>query len=720
MRKRWLWLLVLAGGALALVLAVIARVKKVAQQQKLIDLAAASASAAPVVRPAGPADLAEVVYDGRLMAGWQDLGGGGHDLGAGAARVRFSGFGSIIFQHAVMPWSYGGVVFRYQAPEGWGSFLTVALQPDPGTGGPTAAGGLQAVKLDERHLVTQGEGWQEAFVGYDELNPDGRSIVGLVISANRAVGSDWVSLDKVALTKPPAGFVKATPVIGKALRVRCDARSRPIDPRIYGAANDEWSNGQTAIRLGGNVYTRMNFELGAWNTGSDWFFENVGADGARPLFGQIDAWAKKRQSIALVVPTIGFVAKDAQSVGFPRAKFPPQRKYDAPKNAGDGYSAAGAPLKPGPPEQTSIPAPPELIGAWIRKLHEADVARGHRAVELYILDNEPSLWNETHRDVRPTPLGYDELLDRTVRYASAIKDADPEGLIAGPAEWGWTGYFYSAIDRDAGVSARPDRRAHGDLPLIPWYLQSLAAREKANGKRLLDVLDVHYYPMAPGVRDGNEDVSPAGAARRLRSTRALWDAGYRDESWIKESVELIPRLKRWVAEYYPGTKLAIGEWSFGAVNHISGGLATAEALGRFGSEGLDAAYHWGGLPAGSPTYWAFRAFRNFDGDGGRFLDVSLQTEETADVSIFASADEARKHLVLVLLNKNADSPIDATVDLSSCGAVTSSRMFSYAAGSKAFEKQEPKELAESRSGGVRAPLSPYSMTVLDLRVEAAR
>ena len=86
-------------------------------------------------------------------------------------------------------------------------------------------------------------------------------------------------------------------------------------------------------------------------------------------------------------------------------------------------------------------------------------------------------------------------------------------------------------------------------------------------------------------------------------------------------------MKEWVRDNYPGRKISLGEWSFGAEAHISGGLATAEALGRFGQQGLDAAFHWGGLKKDTPTYWAFRAFRNFDGQGGRFQNVSLPVRE---------------------------------------------------------------------------------------------
>ena len=36
---------------------------------------------------------------------------------------------------------------------------------------------------------------------------------------------------------------------------------------------------------------------------------------------------------------------------------------------------------------------------------------------MYMLDNEPTLWNSTHRDVHPDPVGYEELLDRTLEGA---------------------------------------------------------------------------------------------------------------------------------------------------------------------------------------------------------------------------------------------------------------------------------------------------------------
>jgi hypothetical protein len=200
---------------------------------------------------------------------------------------------------------------------------------------------------------------------------------------------------------------------------------------------------------------------------------------------------------------------------------------------------------------------------------------------------------------------------------------------------------------------------------------------------------------------------------RLRSTRALWDASYVDESWIKEAVRLIPRMKDWVRDNYPGRKLAIGEWSFGAEAHISGGLAIAEALGRFGQQGLYAAFHWGGLPEKSPAYWAFRAFRNFDGTGGRFQDISLPVTEKEKVSLFASRDATGERIVLVLINRDTTKQVRADVALQGCGRPSSSRLFSYAAGSSALA-EGPSDVTEA---GISVTLEPLSLGVLDLPLE---
>jgi hypothetical protein len=357
-----------------------------------------------------------------------------------------------------------------------------------------------------------------------------------------------------------------------------------------------------------------------------------------------------------------------------------------------------------------VPADPEFVRHWIEAIGADDRQRGARGVHMYILDNEPSLWSVTHRDVHPQNLTYDELLDRTIRYARAVRSADPEGLIAGPAEWGWSAYFYSPKDLKAGTFMRPDRRAHDDLPLIAWYLKRLREHEQTTGERLLDVLDVHFYPQGAGVYGKAAD--KVTAALRIRSTRALWDPAYKDESWINEPVRLIPRLKEWVKEYYPGLRISLGEYNFGAEEDASGGIALAEALGRFGTEGLDYAFYWFDPPKNSAAYWAFRAFRNFDGAGAHFLERSLGTKSSEPLSLFASRDASGKHLVLIALNLDGSSVAASRIELQGCGSPRTTRRFSYTPRSGALVAD-----AERHGEPLSIELPPHSLAVLDIALD---
>jgi hypothetical protein len=173
-------------------------------------------------------------------------------------------------------------------------------------------------------------------------------------------------------------------------------------------------------------------------------------------------------------------------------------------------------------------------------------------------------------------------------------------------------------------------------------------------------------------------------------------------------------MKRLIAESYPGLGLSIGEYNFGAEGHASGGIALAEALGRFGQGGVTSAFYWTYPPDRSPAYWAFRAYRNFDGAGARFLDRSIPTTMVEGVSIFASRDEAGAKVVAIVLNKHPDKAIRAKVTLTGCAASAASRGFGYAGGQDGFA---PQTVTAAGGAVTMAALPPYSITVLDLATE---
>ena len=127
-----------------------------------------------------------------------------------------------------------------------------------------------------------------------------------------------------------------------------------------GGTEAPWAVGATARRWGGNPTTRYNWQLGTWNLTKDWFYKNVGEpEGTRGWETFLDENREHGVKTALPVPTIGWVAKDATSWGFPASEFGQQQAM-APDNpaAGNGVGRDNKELAPGPPTQTSMRSTP--------------------------------------------------------------------------------------------------------------------------------------------------------------------------------------------------------------------------------------------------------------------------------------------------------------------------------------------------------------------------
>jgi hypothetical protein len=207
----------------------------------------------------------------------------------------------------------------------------------------------------------------------------------------------------------------------------------------------------------------------------------------------------------------------------------------------------------------------------------------------------------------------------------------------------------------------------------------MSAYEQQHGVRILDYLDLHIYPQVNGVYSGSLGNANVQAAR-LRSTRQLWDPTYVHEGWINEPVYLIPRMKQWIADNYPGTKTAITEYSWGAMGYLNGALAQADILGIFGREGLDLATLWDPPEADQPGAYAFRLYRNYDGAGHGFGNTSVQALSTDQekLAIYAAQRSEDNAVTVMVINKTADD-LTTTVDLAGFIPASAAAVYRYSA-----------------------------------------
>jgi PKD repeat protein len=503
------------------------------------------------------------------------------------------------------------------------------------------------------------------------------------------MGSQWFRTAGATSLAVVAAVVLHAQNAAVTVSVDVSASRRPIDSRIYGVAyatSAQLSDLNAPLnRSGGNNTSRYNWQLNADNRGQDWYFESI-ADTSSAAGQRGDDFVTSTRAggaePALTIPTIGWVAKVGSNrsklASFSIAKYGAQTGNDWQwyPDAGNGIRASdGRKITGNDPNDANVLNSEVLQRGWINHLIARWDLSANGGVRSYILDNEPSLWHETHRDVQPTGATMADVRDRMIAYAREVKNADPGALTIGPEEWGWLGTRLSGYDQQYGNttgnwdwSLLPDRSSHGQMDYLPWLLQQIQQQSALDGRRLLDVFTSHYYPQGG---EFSNDVTSAMQARRNKSTRSLWDPSYVDDSWIASVIRFIPQLRDWVDTYYPGTKIGITEYNWGAEGHINGATTQADVYGIFGREGLDVATRWTTPDTASPTYKAMKLYRNYDGNHSGFGDVSVKTLSSSNpdsLSVFSAQRTADGALTVMAINKVAGStPLSIAVSNASLG-----------------------------------------------------
>ncbi len=535
-----------------------------------------------------------------------------------------------------------------------------------------------------------GEKWRHYVVPLQALGVDGKpDMAGFWIQDAGGQGAKF-SVDDIALAATTAGdgsleagMPPPPQMVLPAVVVTVDtaAARHPISPGIYGMnfAGPEHKMLQVPVnRDGGDTESRYNWKENAHAIGNDYFFESVPV--GDPVPGkQADDFIATSKAIGaqpmITIPLIGWVAKlgpnrDKLS-SFSVAKYGPQKETNTKEmpDAGKGVRPDGSLITNNDPNDANVPADPAFMRGWVEHLVAKWGPASKGGVRYYLMDNEPNLWSLTHRDVDPRGIGMDEYRDRLFAYAAMVKSVDPSALVVGPEAWDFNGTKWSDADiyqasHGGSWSAMPDKKAHGNEDFFPWILDQLRAHDLKTGRKLVDVASFHYYPQ----NNMNDDDSPAADLDRNRSTRSLWDSAYKAESWVNDYIDMLPRMKSYVRDHYPGLKLAYTEYNWGADDFASGATAQADVLGIVGREGgIDLAARFSAPKPGTPVFHAFQMYHNYDGKGGAFGSISVSdTVPNPDtLASFASVRRSDGALTIMVISKVLSGQTPLTLRLRS-------------------------------------------------------
>jgi len=481
-----------------------------------------------------------------------------------------------------------------------------------------------------------------------------------------------------------------------AIRINAATGRHPISPQIYGLAFAPASTladlNFTLNRQGGNPSSTYNWQQNADNRSFDWFFESLPQSGGTSPAGFMDSFITDNRASGsdsmITIPTIGWMAKLGPNrerlASFSQSKYGLQTASDPWfPDAGNGIlQSTGQAITNNDPNDAYVVSDVYLQSGFVSHLVNQWGMAEAGGVKYYNMDNESSIWQDTHRDIHPVGPTMTEVRDDIISYGSMVKQQDPTALVVAPEEWGWPGYFYSGYDQQYanahGWSYFPDRIANGGMEYMPWLLDQLHQNEIATGRRILDIFSLHIYPQSG---EYSTDISPRMLLLRNRSTRSLWDPNYTDESWINDKVYLIPRMKQWVNQYYPGLKIGITEYNWGAEANINGATALADILGIFGREGLDLATYWTVPAPNTPVYLAMKLYRNYDGNKSTFGDISVSdvVPNPDEIASFAALDSKDGALTVMAINKQLETDTDVVFQVENFSGSTMAQAYQLTA-----------------------------------------
>ncbi len=261
-------------------------------------------------------------------------------------------------------------------------------------------------------------------------------------------------------------------------------------------------------------------------------------------------------------------------------------------------------------------------------------------VRYWNMDNEPEIWSGTHDDIMPTQTPAEDFMQRYFAVAKKARTKFPKIKLMGPVpanEWQWYNYNNDAVT-DAGVK----------YPWLEFFIKRVAEEQQRTGIRLLDLIDIHYYPGTTKTEEivqyhrtffDKTYVHPE--ANGVKRVNGGWDASQNKEY-------IFARCQEWLIKYMGnnhGVTLAMTET--GINSSISPSVASvwyASTMGEFIRNGVEIFTPWSWQKGMWETLHLFSRYNNST------LTEAISSDETT-VSAYSTINKSSDSLTIMLVNR---------------------------------------------------------------------
>jgi len=269
--------------------------------------------------------------------------------------------------------------------------------------------------------------------------------------------------------------------------------------------------------------------------------------------------------------------------------------------------------------------------------------------QYWNMDNEPDIWNLKHNDVITGELAAEEFLQNYFEVAKKARARFPAIKLCGPAaanEWQW----YTWNDKPVVYEGQ-------SYAWLEYFIKRIAEEQKACNVRLLDLLDLHFYPNTTRI----EEI--------VQLHRVFFDQTftYPEASGIKilpgqsngtENKEFIfERCRQWLEKYlgpHHGVGLGLSETEIKVYKPDVVAVWYASMLGEFMKQGVELFTPWSWQPGMWETLHLFSRFsqKNF---------VPCHSSDDILVSGYPTTDDEGVNLTIILVNRSLHSLKNVTI-----------------------------------------------------------
>jgi len=280
-----------------------------------------------------------------------------------------------------------------------------------------------------------------------------------------------------------------------------------------------------------------------------------------------------------------------------------------------------------------------ILGHWF---DNSGLGLDKSKIKYWNMDNEPEIWSGTHDDVMPVQISAEEFMQRYIAVAKKARQKYPDIKLVGPVtanEWQWYNWDGKTVVSNGK-----------NYPWLEFFIKAIGEEQKKSGVRLLDVLDIHFYPSTKKTEevvqlhriffDKNYSFPEANGVKNLTGT---WDVSLNKEY-------IFTRINDWLTTYLGadhGVTLGLTETGLdGSIEPSVTAVWYASTLGEFMKNGVEIFTPWSWTAGMWETVHLFSRYNQ------KISVQSVSGNETL-VSAYPSVNAANDSMTVVLINRSA-------------------------------------------------------------------